>query len=62
MDLEYFLLNDLFSYSFDNIAKYTTQDKSMTKLCIASGRDPAKIEQVVSLIGRGFQGEANKVN
>ena len=56
IDLEFFWLTDLLSSLFGILAAYTSWYEVITKLYIASGRDPIEIEYEVSTIGAGFWG------
>ena len=47
---------DLFLLLFGIMAAYTNWYQVITELAIALGRDPAEIENELSLICRGFQG------
>ena len=48
INLEYYCLADLFSFSFDIITAYTSWYEIITKLITASLRDPAEIENELS--------------
>ena len=56
IDLEFFWLTDLLSSLFGILTAYTSWYEVITKLYIASGRDPIEIEYEVSTIGAGFWG------
>ena len=54
IDLEYFWLVNLFSSSSVIVAAYTSWYEVIIELTMASGRDPAEIENELASIGAGF--------